>query len=488
MRNKKMTWTIKDITRLQEVYPFLEKKDILDIFTPRNWGAIERKALSLGLRRLVNVKASWTSSEINLIKEKYTTSSKENFMKLIPNRTWKAIREKANSLGINRDENLIIKDTLENTIKNNLEKHGVCHSFQREDVKEKIIKTNQERYDVSYPQQCLDIQEKTKKNNLKNWGNECVLQSGIIRDKIIKDSLEKYGIPDPWFSEESNLKRQKTNVTRYGCVNPFGNENVKEKIKETWIDKYDVDNPQKNLNIRLKTYKTNKEKYGHEHPSQNEGIKSMTFVNNVEKYGVGYPSQLQEVKEKIKKTNRERYFCDNPAQNEEIKNKTINTNLSRYGVPWSLQNKEVRSKAFETICKNKSFTKSKPEEHLLEFLRVIDSDIEHHKKHPELGFVIDYYSPRYDMWIQFDGIYWHGKNTTEDKLKEDPRFSCRDSNASGIYRNIQNDKIQNTKIGNLIRFWEDDFRKAFKSKEVYSLIKEKFLEKGINLDDNLPSI
>lgn len=486
----KVIWTNEDLEKLKEMYPSSSKEDILKYFEPRNWGAIEAKALRIGLNREINKKTAWSEDELILIRDKYPTTSKEEFIKILPARSWKSIREKANSLGINREESIIKKDNVEIVKKSNLAKFGVEYNWQREDVKEKIKETNLDRHGVIYPQQSKSIQEKTKENNLKKWGHECPLHTEELKNKIKEDALLKHGVAHPAISKEANDKREQTNLSRYGCPNPFGNEDVRENIKEALLEKYGVDNPQKDESTRIKTYQTNLDKYGFEHPSQNKGIQDMTFINNVEKYGVGYPCMLPEVKEKIKETNLERYGVENPAQNEEIYNKVKETNVKRYGASTVLALEEYRNrdKAYETMCKNNSFTKSKPEEHLLEFLRVIDPKIEHHKKHPELGFVIDYYSPRYDVWGQFDGVYWHGKNTTEEKLKEDPRFNCRDSNASGIFKNMQNDKIQNMNIPNLVRFWEDDFSKALRSKNVYSLIREKFLEKGITLDDDLPPI
>lgn len=484
----KIIWTSEDLEKLKSMYALSSKEDILNYFYPRKWSAIEAKALRIGLKREVNKKVEWSNIEIETIKKSYKYSSKEHFMSLLPNRTWKAIREKANSLGINREESLIKKDNVDIVKKSNLEKFGVEYNWQRDAVKEKIKKTNLERHGVEYPQQSLDIQEKTKENNLKKWGHECPLHAKEISNKIREDSLSRHGVSHPSVSEEANLKRKETNLKVYGCENPFGNYEVKDKIRESLINSYGVDNPQKSEDIRVKTYQTNLERYGHEHPAQNEDIKTKTFLNNVEKYGVEYPTMLPDVKDKIKKTNLERYGVENPAQNEDVLKKIKETNVERYGVPWTLQNKEIKQKAIDTSIKNKSFTRSKPEEHFLEFLRIVDPDIVHHKKHTEVNHVIDYYSPKYDMWIQFDGIYWHGKYTTEEKLKEDPRFNFRDSNASGIYNNIQNDKIQNEKIPNLIRFWEDDFSTALKNDTVLKLIESKFLEKGISINVSMSSI
>ncbi len=480
----KIIWTSEDLEKLKSIYPLSSKEDILNYFFPRKWSSIEAKALRIGLKREVNKKVEWSNIEIETIKKSYKYSSKEHFMSLLPNRTWKAIREKANSLGINREESLIKKDNVDIVRKNNLKKFGVEYNWQRDDIKEQIKKTNLERYGVEYPQQSSNIQEKTKENNLKNWGHECPLHSKELSNKIREEASLRHGVTHPSVSEEANLKRKETNLKVYGCENPFGNSEVKDKIRESLINNYGVDNPQKSEDIKVKTYQTNLERFGHEHPAQNEDIKTKTFLNNVEKYGVEYPTMLPEVKEKIKKTNLERYGVENPAQNEDILKKIKETNLEKYGATSVLALEEYRNrdKAFETMLKNKSFTRSKPEEHLLEFLRIVDPDIVHHKKHPEVNHVIDYYSPKYDTWIQFDGVYWHGKNTTEEKLRQDPRFNFRDSNASGIYNNIQNDKIQNENIPNLIRFWEDDFSVALKNNNVIKLIESKFLEKGISLN------
>jgi len=92
------------------------------------------------------------------------------------------------------------------------------------------------------------------------------------------------------------------------------------------------------------------------------------------------------------------------------------------------------------------------------------------------------------MWIQFDGYFWHGRYIKESDLKNDPKFHMRDSMVYGIYKNMQNDKKQNKNIKNLIRFWEDDFTDSVKNSTVLELIKNKFLEKGIKIDGDFPSI
>ena len=74
-----------------------------------------------------------------------------------------------------------------------MEKYGVKHAFQAEEVKEKTKQTNLRNWGVEYVSQAEEVKEKTKQTNLKNWGVEYTLQSEEIRNKGIQTLKEKYG-------------------------------------------------------------------------------------------------------------------------------------------------------------------------------------------------------------------------------------------------------------------------------------------------------
>ena len=186
-----------------------------------------------------------------------------------------------------------------------MEKYGVKHAFQAEEVKEKTKQTNLKNWGVEYASQAEEVKEKTKQTNLKNWGVEYTLQSEEIRNKGIQTLKEKYG---------------------EDITNVFQATEVKEKIKQT-----------------------NLKNWGVEYATQSEEIKEKTRNTNNEKYGADYYTQTDEYKDRAKKTCQLHHGVDNPSQSQEIKNKKIETCRKHWGVDYPFQSDEVRSKTAETL-------------------------------------------------------------------------------------------------------------------------------------------
>ena len=186
-----------------------------------------------------------------------------------------------------------------------MEKYGVKHAFQAEEVKEKTKQTNLKNWGVEYATQAEEIKNKIKDTNLERHGCMYVLQSEEIRNKGIQTLKEKYG---------------------EDITNAFQAEEVKEKIKQT-----------------------NLKNWGVEYATQSEEIKEKTRNTNNEKYGADYYTQTDEYKDRAKKTCQLHHGVDNPSQSQEIKNKKIETCRKHWGVDYPFQSDEVRSKTAETL-------------------------------------------------------------------------------------------------------------------------------------------
>jgi hypothetical protein len=98
-------------------------------------------------------------------------------------------------------------------------KFGTKTPAESKQIKEKIIKTNQERYGGNSPQSNTDIRNKSKETLLKNWGvdnpgkNETILKKRIesfkksdYKENFKKTSVEKYGVEHPWMNKEIHNK------------------------------------------------------------------------------------------------------------------------------------------------------------------------------------------------------------------------------------------------------------------------------------------
>ena len=174
-------------------------------------------------------------------------------------------------------------------------------------------------------------------------------------------------------------------------------------------------------------------------------------------------------------TIKAKYGVEWSTQLADMQKKTKQTNLQRRGVEYPTQSAEVKKKIYETNRIHDSFSTSGEEESFFGCLRMFDQAIERHKKHPEIGHVIDYYLPKFDLWVQYDGVYWHGKIGRE---KETAR-------SVHIKHTMENDKLQNEKILNLVRFWSDEVMAAKAAGSLPDFVKTKLREKcGPSIDQD----
>ena len=241
---------------------------------------------------------------------RYSCGTKCNSMK--ENR-----REKMNKTNIERygtANPLQNKEIKEKKKQTNIERYGTANPLQNKEVREKTYKTNKERYGAENPSQSEEIKEKKKQTSLKNNGTENPFQSEKIKKKIKETNLERYGAENPLQSPLVQEKIKATNTERYGTENPFQSEEIKKKIKETNTEKYGFECATQNPEIQEKTKKTNIERYGFECPSKSLIVKEKVRTTNIERYGVGHPSQNPEIQEKTKKTNIERYGTGHSSQ------------------------------------------------------------------------------------------------------------------------------------------------------------------------------
>ena len=194
-----------------------------------------------------------------------------------------------------------------NTKKNNIEKYGVEHTFQRNDIKDKIKNTNIERYGVEHSSQIKGMSDRKK-----------------------KIFIEKYGVDNPLKSDTIKNKIKKTNLEKYGTENAGANKNVVAKRESTMLDKYGVKNAMQSQEIRNKACSTNLKMYGCAYPLQNSDIKQKIIDTNIKKYGVPYASMNSEIHKKVVATNNVRYNVDYPLQNPIILEKTKNSIYKKF--------------------------------------------------------------------------------------------------------------------------------------------------------------
>jgi len=252
---------------------------------------------------------------------------------------------------------------------NSLEKYGVEHPFQAEEIKKKIrdnpehqktligseefAKKLTEIYGVTNIRNSAEMNEKFKKKFSENHdGIENPFQLEEVKEKIRKTNQKLYGRDSYSQTDEFKEKVKETSLEKYGVEHPLSAPEVRSKIRESNLEKYGVEHPQQSLNIREKTRQTNLKRYGVEHVFQNEDIKNKIGDTNLEKYGARNPFASPEIQEKIRETLLETYGVTNPSQMKSHKDKVRQTSLERYGFSSFVASPEVQSKMKETMLKN----------------------------------------------------------------------------------------------------------------------------------------
>lgn len=431
------SWTPEEDKILLELYEKAPRKDILEKLPHRVWKSIYKRSVILGLYR--PKEDAWTAEEDAILRELYINAPQEELEAKLPGRSWKAITFRGcNALRIFRSKEIKQKKVRQT----NLLRRGVEYPTQSTRVKDKIKETVQKRYGVYNVFQAEEIKDKARETNLKNLGVENPQQNPTIKKKTEETCREKYGVSNPF----QLVDRVQAGMLReHGVKSPLQNPDIKARQQATNIERYGAPVPAQNEKIQEKTESTNRIKYGFKTPFQNKGVKIKIRNKNLSLYGV-----------------------ENPAQNEKIKEKIQKTCFEKYGVRSFLCLDEIRRKGRELSIQNNSINKSKGENNFKQFLLMLDPETKQHQEHPQLKQVLDFYLPKYDLWVQYDGTYWHGKTkrkneTTRQYLK--------------IQKTIKRDQLQNKLIPNLIRFWSDEVDTAIKSNTIFQLIIKKIDEK-----------
>jgi len=430
-----MAWTVEEDQILKELYEKAPRETILLKLPGRNWKSAYKRSIILGLYRPKD--DAWKEEEDNLLKEIYPNNPQEFIEANFPGRTWKALSWRANNIfRLVRSEEII---------------------------QEKNRLTNQKHRGTDYPTQSADVREKVKTTVREKYGVDNVFQAEEIKKKLVQTNLEKYGVGNPNQCPEIRQKTELTVIKKYGVKNPFQMDRVQQGMKK----KYGETSPLRVPEIKERQQQTNIKKYGGKTPAENPEVQKKIETTNITRYGFKTPFLSPIVKQMIRETNLKRYGVTNPAQVEEIKRKIQETTFQKYGVRSFLEIKEIREKGYTVRKGRKSIHKSKEEIVFLDYLRILDPATEPHIEHPVIKNVIDYYMPKFDLWVQYDGTYWHGKikryNVTRQSLK--------------IQRTIKRDQYQNEHIPNLIRFWSDDAQEAIKNDSILDLIENKIVEK-----------
>jgi G:T-mismatch repair DNA endonuclease (very short patch repair protein) len=349
---------------------------------------------------------------------------------------------------------------------------------------------------------CLCVKEKRKLTNVTNFGVKNCFQSNIIKEKIKQTNIEKYGVEHNSYNPETVAKRKqtmivrygvehnthlksdqekriRTNIQKYGSNNPLSSPEIKEKIKQTNIKKYDVENPLASPIIQEKIKQTNLTKYGVEHNSYNPE----TIEKRRNTFNQHFDNNFISIVKKRKDTAKKKYDRDYSNQRH-ISKKTLNilndlntlANLLKTNSISGLANKLGIS---ETTIINyhkrhklniiRPTNNSSYEFEIKDWLTKNNVDYKHRERKQIYPKELDFYIPKYNVAIEFQGDYWH---MNPKIYNENDYNQIAQLTAKQIWQKDSNKKILCENKGiKLFQIWELDWNKN-KEKIKHSILKE----------------
>lgn len=108
----------------------------------------------------------------------------------------------------------------------NITKYGASNVFASKEIKEKIVKSNQERHGVNYPMQNKEIKQKMNNTNLKRYGHKYAFNQPHVYAKI---HTENHGTPFPLQSPSIREKMKENSMAKFGTEHPCQNAEELER-------------------------------------------------------------------------------------------------------------------------------------------------------------------------------------------------------------------------------------------------------------------
>ena len=131
-----------------------------------------------------------------------------------------------------------IKQKIINT---NMEKYGVPHAAQSQEIKDKVKQNCLEKYGVESKNKLPEKIQKCKDTCLKKYGYSCSLNNIEIKRKAIDTNLRKLGVEYPMQSKEILEKSKQTYLKNFGTTNISNSHLSQETVnivstKENFIE------------------------------------------------------------------------------------------------------------------------------------------------------------------------------------------------------------------------------------------------------------
>lgn len=276
--------------------------------------------------------------------------------------------------------------------KHNIEKYGVEHPMQLQEIKEKQQDTMEDRYGVRHALQSEEIKSRAIKTNIDKFGVKWILSDKRIHDKIKQTILEKYGAKTTLQSQELSDKVKKTNIERYWFENPAMSQTIRSKILNTNINLYGTSCPLNNKEIQ--------ERYLEKRKLIQKEITDKAKKTFMNRYRVDNPSKNPEIMKKIERTMIEHGYKH--AMNvPEFKHKYNNTCRERYGSEWYVTSKKYSESS--NIVRISKINYKFLERLQSEGIDISEKDMEF----PLEGRCFDFHIPDTNILIEINPTYTH---------------------------------------------------------------------------------
>lgn len=258
-------------------------------------------------------------------------------------------------------------------------------------------------------------------------------------EKTKKTNLERYGVENYTQTEEyKSLPKPEKSEKFYESIRKRDNKALMEKVKKTNMSRYGVQNVSSSSVVRDKIKLTNLDKYGTEHYTQSDIYKEDQRTKLLEKYKQEY--QVSGIiQDMIRPTvehmiTRVEYVCHKHGV-DHIPTETFKWRYKNYG----------------DVCKDclgLVAGRSLLEKEVFDYVSTL-VECENNIKINNIEY--DIHIPTKDVYIEFNGIYWHSVECGKDK-----NYHVRKSN------NVN---------GQVIHIFEDEW--VFKKDIVKSILKNK---------------
>ena len=310
-----------------------------------------------------------------------------------------------------------------------------------------------------------DIKKIKEQKSLEKWGTKTPAESNQIKEKIINTNNKKYGGNSAMCSENVKSKSKLTLISNYGVDNPAKSKEILAKR----IEKFKISNYKQ-------SYKeTSLKKYGVEHPWMNKDIHKKTIE-------VFYESYKERINDKIDKSEYEfisfgkdfstllKFMCKKCNNEFDIVTYQFYYRI-RGGLP-------ICTKCYP-ISDNSSITQIE----LSNFIREnYDGCIIQNDRNKIKPYEIDVYLPDLKIGFEFNGVFWHSEKFKDDNY-HCKKYKLAIDNDIKLYTiweddwNIKNKICKSFILNKLSKSIKIGARKT-KIKEVKYLQSKKFLEEN----------